>query len=70
MISGVGLRRLFISNGPGDPAMCKETIAHIKDAFNDNKPICGICMGNQLLGAAAVHPYINLNTDTGATTSR
>ena len=44
---------LFISNGPGDPAMCKETIAHIKDAFNDNKPICGICMGNQLLGAAA-----------------
>lgn len=44
---------LFISNGPGDPTMCKETIAHIRTAMKDKKPILGICLGNQLLALAA-----------------
>lgn len=44
---------LFISNGPGDPTQCKPTIAHIKQAMTTNKPILGICLGNQLLALAA-----------------
>ncbi len=44
---------LFISNGPGDPELCVETINHLKIAINQDKPIFGICLGNQLLGLAA-----------------
>lgn len=44
---------LFISNGPGDPNMCKTTVINLKQALEGNKPICGIGMGNQLLGLAA-----------------
>ena len=44
---------LFLSNGPGDPTMCQSTITHIKDALKGNKPIFGICLGNQLLSLAA-----------------
>ena len=43
---------LFISNGPGDPDFCDKTVHHIKQVLNTNKPICGICMGNQLLAKA------------------
>lgn len=44
---------LFISNGPGDPDMAGETVANIRKAIEIGKPICGICMGNQLLAKAA-----------------
>ena len=46
---------LFISNGPGDPSYCEKTVEHIRQAMNDgrNRPIFGICMGNQLLSKAA-----------------
>ncbi|MBR2887193.1 MAG: glutamine-hydrolyzing carbamoyl-phosphate synthase small subunit, partial [Bacteroidales bacterium] len=44
---------LFISNGPGDPAKCTETVEHIKMALKENRPIMGICLGNQLLALAA-----------------
>lgn len=44
---------LFLSNGPGDPNMCGKTVEHIRTALERGKPICGICMGNQLLAAAA-----------------
>ncbi|MBU0614799.1 MAG: glutamine-hydrolyzing carbamoyl-phosphate synthase small subunit [Nanoarchaeota archaeon] len=44
---------LFISNGPGDPKMCKETIANVRVAMDNAKPIFGICLGNQILGLAA-----------------
>ncbi|MBR5709448.1 MAG: glutamine-hydrolyzing carbamoyl-phosphate synthase small subunit [Thermoguttaceae bacterium] len=44
---------LMISNGPGDPQMAEETVENIKKAFELNKPIFGICMGNQLLARAA-----------------
>ncbi|MFH1409828.1 MAG: glutamine-hydrolyzing carbamoyl-phosphate synthase small subunit [Nanoarchaeota archaeon] len=44
---------LFISNGPGDPVMCKETIATIQKVMKAEKPIFGICLGNQLLALAA-----------------
>ena len=44
---------LFLSNGPGDPAMCSETISNISKALEIGKPIMGICLGNQLLALAA-----------------
>lgn len=46
---------LFLSNGPGDPTMCPETIASIQYALRlePPRPIFGICLGNQLLALAA-----------------
>ncbi len=44
---------VFISNGPGDPAMCVETVNNIKKIIDGNKPVMGICLGNQLLALAA-----------------
>lgn len=44
---------LFISNGPGDPDMAQATVGNIRKAMETGKPICGICMGNQLLAKAA-----------------
>jgi carbamoyl-phosphate synthase small subunit len=44
---------LVISNGPGDPMRCTETIQTIRSAFERDVPILGICLGNQLLALAA-----------------
>lgn len=44
---------LFISNGPGDPKQCKVTIDHLSKAYQNDKPIYGICLGNQLMALAA-----------------
>ena len=44
---------LFISNGPGNPDFAEETVINLRKAIEGNKPICGICMGNQLLSKAA-----------------
>ena len=43
---------LFISNGPGNPDTCGITVKHIREAMKKEKPIFGICMGNQLLAKA------------------
>jgi len=44
---------LFVSNGPGDPKQCKETIETIKKALEKKITTFGICLGNQLLALAA-----------------
>ncbi len=44
---------VFFSNGPGDPETMTETIASMKVALEKDKPIFGICLGNQMLGLAA-----------------
>ncbi|KAL2356740.1 aspartate carbamoyltransferase [Cryomyces antarcticus] len=45
---------LFISNGPGDPAMMETTVKHISAAMEEARtPIFGICLGHQLLARAA-----------------
>ena len=44
---------LFLGNGPGDPDMCEEAVNIIRKQMSlSDKPICGICMGNQLLAKA------------------
>lgn len=44
---------VMISNGPGDPKMCRDTVAVVQKAMDVGKPIFGICMGNQILALAA-----------------
>lgn len=44
---------VVLSNGPGDPATCTETIAILKKAMQSKKPIFGICLGSQLMALAA-----------------
>ena len=44
---------LIISNGPGNPDFCSEAVENIKAAMAHEKPIFGICLGNQLLAKAA-----------------
>ena len=44
---------LFLGNGPGDPDMCEDAVNVIRKQMSaSRKPICGICMGNQLLAKA------------------
>jgi carbamoyl-phosphate synthase/aspartate carbamoyltransferase len=45
---------LFLSNGPGDPSIMKDTVKHIQAAMEEARtPIFGICLGHQLLARAA-----------------
>lgn len=46
---------LFLSNGPGDPMQCRETIDNLKAMLSlpSPKPIFGICLGHQLLSLAS-----------------
>ena len=44
---------LLISNGPGNPLKYRTIINTVKKALGNNKPIFGICLGNQILGIAA-----------------
>lgn len=51
--SAVDYDGLFLSNGPGDPDLCEETVGHIRRALAEDRPIFGVCMGSQLLAKAA-----------------
>ena len=42
----------FISNGPGDPATMDYAVETVKQILNANKPLFGICLGNQILARA------------------
>jgi carbamoyl-phosphate synthase small subunit len=44
---------IFLTNGPGDPAMCEVTVENIRKILDEDKPLMGICLGNQLLARAA-----------------
>lgn len=45
---------LFLGNGPGDPDMCVDTVNILRKQISQSaKPICGICMGNQMLAKAS-----------------
>lgn len=44
---------VFISNGPGDPGKVTPAIENLSKVIKGDKPVFGICLGNQLLGLAA-----------------
>ncbi len=50
---GLKYNGIFVSNGPGDPAMAKATIENIRKAFEKKIPTFGICLGLQLMALAA-----------------
>ena len=74
----------FISNGPGDPSVMDYAIKAVKDILASEKPVFGICLGNQLLALACGlstykmhhghrglnHPVKNLITGLGEMTSQ
>jgi carbamoyl-phosphate synthase small subunit len=44
---------IVVSNGPGDPKLCRATIEIVRKMLEKNIPILGICLGSQILGLAA-----------------
>lgn len=74
---------LFLSNGPGDPAVLQSIVREVKKLVG-RFPIFGICLGHQILGQVfggetyklkfghrgANHPVKNLLTDTIEITSQ
>ena len=44
---------VFLSNGPGDPAVCAAQVDEIRALIKAETPIFGICLGQQLLASAA-----------------
>ena len=44
---------ILISNGPGDPKKCVATIENIRKAMNNETPLFGICLGNQIMALAS-----------------
>ncbi|KAE8444832.1 Multifunctional pyrimidine synthesis protein CAD [Mollisiaceae sp. DMI_Dod_QoI] len=45
---------VFISNGPGDPTHCQDTVYHLSRLMETSQvPVMGICLGHQLLALAA-----------------
>ena len=45
--------RIVISNGPGDPKKCSQTIETARELLETDIPIMGICLGMQILALAA-----------------
>jgi carbamoyl-phosphate synthase small subunit len=43
---------IFLSNGPGDPAACKEIIQIVRELLETHLPLFGVCLGHQLLALA------------------
>jgi len=44
---------VFISNGPGDPAIYKGAIEVTRNLIENDIPTMGICLGNQIIGLGA-----------------
>jgi carbamoyl-phosphate synthase small subunit len=43
---------VFLSNGPGDPAVLDYAITNARELIQSNVPTFGICLGHQILGLA------------------
>ena len=51
--TGMEFDGLFLGNGPGDPNLCQDAVNILRQQMSKSrKPICGICMGNQLMAKA------------------
>lgn len=74
----------FLSNGPGDPAAMDYAVNTVKEILETNKPLFGICLGNQILARSVGidtfkmhhghrglnHPVKNLETGKSEITSQ
>ncbi|WP_258103834.1 glutamine-hydrolyzing carbamoyl-phosphate synthase small subunit [Marinoscillum sp. MHG1-6] len=74
----------FLSNGPGDPAVMDYAVETVKEILDNDHPVFGICLGNQILARAVgidtfkMHhghrglnqPVKNLNTGLSEITSQ
>ena len=74
----------MITNGPGDPAAMPYAVSTVKEIIDNDKPVFGICLGNQVMGLACGlktykmhnghrglnHPVKNLVTGKGEITSQ
>ena len=74
----------FLSNGPGDPAAMDYAVDTVKKILETNRPLFGICLGNQILARAVGidtykvhhghrglnHPVKNLETGKSEITSQ
>ncbi|MEZ5015943.1 MAG: glutamine-hydrolyzing carbamoyl-phosphate synthase small subunit [Flavipsychrobacter sp.] len=79
-----GPNGVFISNGPGDPAVMDYAVDTVKEAMADNQPLFGICLGHQILARAngvstfkmhhghrgLNHPVMNLQTGRSEITTQ
>jgi carbamoyl-phosphate synthase small subunit len=43
---------VFLSNGPGDPAVLEYAIGNVRELVKADVPMFGICLGHQILGLA------------------
>jgi len=43
---------IFLSNGPGDPAVLHYAIDNVRELVESERPMFGICLGHQILGLA------------------
>lgn len=51
----------FISNGPGDPAATSYAVDTVKEILQAEKPLFGICLGNQMLALAVGIPTFKMH---------
>ena len=51
-VLAAGVDGVFLSNGPGDPETAIHSIEVTKAILRANRPLFGICFGNQILGRA------------------
>jgi carbamoyl-phosphate synthase small subunit len=51
-VLAAGIDGVFLSNGPGDPATANHAISVTQEILRENRPLFGICFGNQILGRA------------------
>ncbi len=51
--SGVRADGYLISNGPGNPEVCRPTINQADKIMREGKPLFGICLGHQIMALAA-----------------
>ncbi|MBI3859381.1 MAG: glutamine-hydrolyzing carbamoyl-phosphate synthase small subunit [Thaumarchaeota archaeon] len=75
---------VVVSNGPGDPKLCVETVGCVESLIGSDVPTLGICLGEQIVGMAAGvetfklkyghrgqnKPCIDLSTARGYVTSQ
>ncbi len=52
-LKGLDYDGILVSNGPGDPSKCEKTIENVSSFLKGDKPVFGICLGNQIMALAS-----------------